>query len=366
MKGMTRVLLAIIGLAIVYFLFWPVPVDPQAWDAPTAPALTGKYQVNSKLAKFDALPLAGLSGPEAVTQDSLGNIYAATHEGWILRWVNGADQPDRWVNVGGRPLGIAFDTAQNLWVANAYIGLQKVSSDGVITVAATETEGVPIRYADDLVVVPDGRIFFSDASTKFAAAEAKGTLSASLLDILEHGDHGRIIEFNPATGTSRVVMGELTFANGVTASANGEFILVAETGSYRIWKHWLRGPKVGQTEVLMENLPGFPDNIHRGKSGRYWVGFTTIRTPILDDLSDKPFLRKIVQRLPEFLRPTVQAHGHVMAFDGDGQVLHSLQDPKGAYPATTGAWETEQYLYVSSLTAPVLARYNKTLLGIGE
>jgi hypothetical protein len=64
------------------------------------------------------------------------------------------------------------------------------------------------------------------------------------------------------------------------------------------------------------------------------------------------------------MQPKVEPYGHVLAINAQGEVLMSLQDPDGAYPATTGAWETESHLYVSSLTAPILARYSKTALGI--
>ena len=141
-------------------------------------------------------------------------------------------------------------------------------------------------------------------------------------------------------------------------------MLVAETGSYRVWKHWLLGSRAGQTELIIDNLPGFPDNIHRGRDGRFWVGLTSPRADILDKLAKKPFLRKLIQRLPAFMRPTVEAYGHILAIDENGEVLFDFQDPNGAYPATTGAWETDQYLYVSSLTANVMARYSKAQLGL--
>lgn len=364
MNSKIKTALTIVGLLGLYLSFWPVPVDPKSWQAPVAPAFEGIYKPNSALADFEALPLEGLTGPEAVTQNSKGELFAATHEGWIVRWTEQQAKPQRWIDVGGRPLGIAFDSADNLWVANAYTGLQKVTANGEISLVTDMAEGVPIRYADDLVVLSDGRAFFSDASTKFSAEQSNSTLAASLLDIMEHGGHGRILEYDPNTGLTKVVMSGLNFANGVTASEQEDFLLVAETGGYRVWKYWLKGEQAGQSEVIADNLPGFPDNVHIGKNGRFWVGFTTIRTPILDKLSDKPFVRKVVQRLPAFVRPNVQPYGHIIAIDGDGKVLHSLQDPEGAYPATTGAWESKDYLYVSSLTAPVLARLPKADLGL--
>ena len=367
MWSFIKILLVAIIALVIYLLTWPVSVEPQSWDAPAAPELTGKYAVNNALAKFESIDIDGLHGPEAITSNEKGDLYATSHEGWIIRWPAASDtaqKAERWVNVGGRPLGIAFDAAQNLWVANAYTGLQKITPTGIVSVEANTADGVPIRYADDLVVTPNGKIYFSDASSKFAAEDSAGTLEASLLSIMEHGDHGRIIEFDPATGETRIVMHKLTFANGVTSDELGRFLLVAETGSYRVWKHWLLGSRAGQTELIIDNLPGFPDNIHRGRDGRFWVGLTSPRADILDKLAKKPFLRKLIQRLPAFMRPTVEAYGHILAIDENGEVLFDFQDPNGAYPATTGAWETDQYLYVSSLTANVMARYSKAQLGL--
>jgi sugar lactone lactonase YvrE len=150
----------------------------------------------------------------------------------------------------------------------------------------------------------------------------------------------------------------------VTSSESGDFLLIAETGGYKIWKHWLVGSRAGESEVITENLPGFPDNVHRGLDGRFWVGLTSPRSEIIDKLAAKPFLRKVIQRMPAFVRPGVKPYGHILAIDENGTVLNSLQDPNGAYPATTGAWETEDYLFVSSLTAAIMARYDKAELGL--
>ncbi len=68
-----------------------------------------------------------------------------------------------------------------------------------------------------------------------------------------------------------------------------------------------------------------------------------------DGLSDKPFVRKVVQRLPAFLRSKVVPSLHVIAIDGDGNVLASLQDPAATYPAMTGVCETQGRLYITRL-----------------
>lgn len=354
----------IVALTLGYFLFWPVSIDPQTWHAKPNLGYQGDFSVNTRLQGFDALELDGLHGPEAVIENELGDVYASTHEGWIIRWAKGQTKPERWVELGGRPLGIDFDKHGNLWVANAFKGLMRVSPQGEVSIEVDRVNDVDIRYADDVVVAPNGKVYFSDASTKFSAKDSGGTLQASFLDVMEHGKYGRVIEFDPSTQQSREIINKVSFANGVAVDPLGQFLLLVETGEYRVIKHWLTGDLAGSNEVIVDNLPGFPDNIHLGKQGRYWVGLTSPRSPVLDDLSAKPFLRKVLQRFPAFMKPKVEHYGMVIAIDENGKVLENLQDPKGDVYATTGAFEGQTHIYVSSLTAPFLARYSVKAVGL--
>lgn len=362
LKSGLLILLAAIG----YLALWPVPIDPQVWDSPEFQGFKGDYQTNQKLDEFTRLTMGNLTGPEAAVQAPNGNIVATTHEGWIVMWEEGDTESQNVIDVGGRPLGLAFDATGNLWIANAYTGIQKLTPGGELELVLTEVDGLPLLYADDIDVSANGLIYFSDASTKFSAEKYKSTLAASLLDIFEHTDSGRLIEYNPQTGAAKTVLDKMTFANGVALSETGDFVLVAETGEYRVHKLWLQGERQGQSEIVIDNLPGFPDNIHRGLNGRFWIGMTSPRSKVVDDLSEKPFWRKVVQRLPSFLRPKVVHHGIVLAIDADGQVLANLQSPGGKAYATTGAWETDDKLYVTSLTAPFLAQFYKQGLGLND
>tara|TARA_B110000196_G_scaffold320126_1_gene340653 strand:- start:5747 stop:6058 length:312 start_codon:yes stop_codon:yes gene_type:complete len=82
-------------------------------------------------------------------------------------------------------------------------------------------------------VASNGNVYFSDASSKFNSKKY-GTYGASLLDINEHGGHGRIIEYNPTTKISTVLAQGVNFANGVTLSHDEQSILFNETGTYRV------------------------------------------------------------------------------------------------------------------------------------
>ena len=178
---------------------------------------------------------------------------------------------------------------------------------------------------------------------------------------MEHGSHGRLIVFDPADGTVKTLLDKLNFANGVAVSHDQTYVLVNETGNYRVIRYWLTGPQKGQAESFVEGLPGFPDNISTGFDGYFWVALGSPRNVLLDGLSDKPFMRKVVQRLPAFLRPKAVVYGHIIAVDSIGDVVKNLQDPKGSYPLNTSVTETEDYLYIGSLVAPVLGRLPKAL-----
>lgn len=256
-----RSFLNTLGLSIVcalaYFFAWPVEIKPVAWDAPVNLGYVGKYAVNDKLNSFDKLTMGELSGPEAAVHAPNGDLVASTHEGWLVRWPANATEATRWIEIGGRPLGLDYDAEGNLWIANAYIGLMKLSTSGELTTEVSEVDGVSVEYADDVVVAPNGKVYFSDASTRFSPKNYEGTLAASLLDINEHSDNGRVIEFDPVTKFTRVVKSNLTFANGIAADPSGRFILIIETGEYRVWKLWLNGPKAMQSDVLIDNIPVF-------------------------------------------------------------------------------------------------------------
>jgi hypothetical protein len=77
---------------------------------------------------------------------------------------------------------------------------------------ATEANGTPILFANSVDVAADGKVYFSDASTKFGAKQWGGTYPASLLDILEHGSHGRLLVYDPTTGKATTLVAGLNFA----------------------------------------------------------------------------------------------------------------------------------------------------------
>ena len=347
----------LLAILIAYLLAWPVPVTPVSWNAPPDRGLVDPFESNDLLANAVGITLGEYDGPEDAAIGSDGRIYVTTSSGHVIAVHNG--RVFEFSFPGGRPLGIEADSDGSLVVANSYLGLQRIDRDGNVTTILSEVDGQPLIYANNLAIGPDGTIYFSEASRKFGAESSGGTYESSLLDIMEHGGHGRIFAFNPHNGKVDTLLDSLNFANGVAVSDDGRYLLVSETGHYRILKHWLSGKQQGTTEVLLENLPGFPDNLKSGLQGRFWLGLAAPRNALLDGLSDKPMVRKIVQRLPAFVRPKAIASSHVVAFNGDGQVLMNLHDPLARFPTLTGVVETNRSLYLTTLFGNQLPHLDK-------
>jgi len=357
MKKLLKIVGAALLAAILYLFLWPVPIDPVAWHAPADRGLVDPFAPNDRLKAATAISLGSFEGPEDATLGYGGFVYVTTAGGHVLRIRN--RKVEEFANTGGRPLGIETARDGSLIVANAHSGLQRIDTDGNVSTLLGSIDGSAPVYPNNLALADDGKIYFSEASSKFGAARYQGSYDASLLDIMEHGGHGSVFEFDPETGTVRALLENLNYANGVAISEDNQSLVIAETSNYRVLRYWLAGPQQGTSEIILDNLPGFPDNIKTGRNGRFWLGLAAPRNALLDRVADKPWLRKVIQRLPAAVRPRAVPSSHVIAFNADGEVLMNMHDPDARFPMLTGVLETNRALYLTSLFGhelPVIAK----------
>lgn len=344
-------------------------VEPVAWQPDPAPSLTeGPYHSNDLLEGAQWFGKANLPQPESVAIGPDGYWYTGINTGEIIRLNPNKlaleGQPDTApfelvVNTGGRPLGMIFHPDGSLIVADAIKGLIQVSWSlqddkpvaPVVKVLSTEADGQKFAFVDDVAVSSDGAFaWFSDASSKFPYPQFAQ-------DILEHGGHGRLIEYEFATGQSRTLLKDLQFANGVAAAKDDAFILINETGAYRITRYWRTGPKAGLAEPFVENLPGFPDNIRADDKGNFWVAMPAARDGLIDGFADKPGIRKFLGKMLNHVHFPVTPNAMVLGFDGEGKLIANLQDidPKGYYYITQ-ATPVGNELVLGSVQAQGIAR----------
>ena len=340
MKKVLLSVASILGLLIAWFLLSPSPIDPIAWTPPKAPQLVGQYQQNNQLGALEVLFKGQCNQCEDIAIDSMGRIYGGSLQGDIVIFEN--DKRSILTNTGGRPLGLHFDADEKLIVADAIKGLLSIDNQRNISVLVDEYEGKKLLFVDDIEIAADGMIYFSDASNKFGFVDNK-------LDILEGRGNGSLYSYNPKTKMTKKLLDNLHFANGIAVAHDQSYVLVNETGRYRTKRYWLKGPKAGQSDIFIENLPGFPDGISQGKNGLFWLALVSPRQQSLDDISDSPFIKKLVAKLPEFMQPAAVHYGFVLGLDDEGKVVHNLQDPSGKFSEITSVQQFGDVIYLGSL-----------------
>lgn len=347
-------LAALVVVAVLYLLLWPVPISPVAWIPPAAPPLVGPYEQNSKLARVEKLgivPPAKGFAPEDVALDAEGRVFTGLDDGRIMR-LDGVD--GHWApfsDTHGRPLGMVFDSGANLIVADAIKGLLSIARDGSVTVLTTSADGVAFGCTNDLDIASDGTIYFTDASYKFPLTNFKA-------DLMEHRGNGRFFAYDPKTQTTRTLLKDLAFANGVAVSPDQSFALVVETAKYRVHRVWLTGSKAGQSELFIDNLPGFPDGITSNGKDRFWLALVAPRDTTLDKLLPQPFLRKVVMRLPKFMQPAPKRYSFVLGLDLNGRVTDNLQNGgPDCYAQIANAVERDGSLYFGSIGESTVGRF---------
>ncbi len=317
------VLTATIGALVGYLLLWPVPIDPQRWTPPKAPALAGDYQPNDALAATQKLP-AGPS-PESVAVDADGRVFTGLLDGSLVR-VAAGDEPVVVVKTDEQLLGMVFDADGELIVCSLGRGLIAVGPDGGVRDLVREVDGFPLMLVNDVDIGPDGTVYFSESSTE---------TTDTALDLLQHRGDGRLLAYHPSTGMTEVLLAGLYYANGVAVSADGSFVLVVETTTYRVRRYWLSGPRQGENEIFIDNLPGFPDGISCDDDGTFWLALMNPRNPFIDwSLDHHPWIRRVAARLPlAWFSGAAARYGFVLTLDADANVVASLQDPSGRYYA---------------------------------
>jgi ribose transport system permease protein len=343
-----------------------VYVAPTYHALPPAPSTEigkgGPFEQNDKLRDVSLIGLGMIEAPEDVILDRNDVLYAGSRHGDIIRFFPpNYERMEVFAHIGGQPLGMAFDRQDNLYVCIGGMGLYRIKPDGTVEKATDETnrslysvnDDSRLRLADDLDITDDGLIFFSEATVRYEMDEWP-------VDGLEARGNGRIICYDTKTGATHTALRGLKFPNGVAVASDGQSILFAETFGCSVKRYWFAGPKKGAVEVVMDNLPGYPDNINLASDGNYWLALVGMRSPSLDLAWKMPgFRRRMAKRVPvdEWLFPNINT-GCVVKFNEQGKILESFWDLKGVnHPMITSMREHRGYLYLGGIANNRIGRF---------
>jgi ribose transport system permease protein len=343
-----------------------VYVSPTYHALPDPPATEigrgGPFEQNDKLRDVTLIGLGKIEAPEDVILDRNDNLYAGSRHGDIIRFLApDYERMEVFAHIGGQPLGMAFDRKGNLYVCIGGMGLYRVSPEGKVAKATDETnrslhsvnDDSRLRLADDLDITDDGLIFFSEATVRYEMDEWP-------VDGLEARGNGRIICYDTKTEKTHTALRGLKFPNGICVASDKQSILFAETFGCSIKRFYFDGPKKGAVETVMDNLPGYPDNINLASDGNYWLALVGMRSPALDLAWKMPGFRlRMAKRVPvdEWLFPNINT-GCVVKFNEKGQILESYWDLRGVnHPMITSMREHRGYLYLGGIANNRIGRY---------
>ena len=321
----------------------------------TAPDSGSPYALNDKLRSVGAVGFGIIEGAEDMILDRDDNLYCGNRHGDIMRFF-GPDHTrhEIFAHVGGQPLGLAFDRNGNLDVCIGGMGLYQITPDRKLNRLSDETnrtlfsvvDDSRLRLADDLDIAPDGR----DLSSARPRSVSKCTNGRSMRWRAAATAASSATIRRPADRTPK--SSNLIFPNGICMLPDGESFFFAETFGCRVSRYYYAGPKKGRLDIVIDNMPGYPDNINRASDGNYWLAIVGMRSPALDLALRMPgFRRRMARRCaPDaWMYPNLNT-GCVIKFNEKGEVLESLWDLGGKnHPMITSIREHKGILYLGGI-----------------
>ncbi|MEC3980762.1 SMP-30/gluconolactonase/LRE family protein [Amycolatopsis sp. H20-H5] len=301
-----------------------------------------------RFGEVTVIPVNG-HGPEDVVVDAEGRVYTGVDDGRILRVAPDGSRIDVLGDTGGRPLGLELHGDDELLICDAKAGLLILPiGGGEVTTLATSALGLDFVFCNNAAVAKDGTIYFTDSSRRFGIEKWRD-------DLIEQTAGGRLLR-RTTDGKIDLVADGLQFANGVALPPDESYVAVAETGACRVTRVWLTGERAGETDVLIDDLPGFPDNISTGTDGLIWVTQASPKVPALDLVRKLPApLRAGVRALPPALQPAPGREVGVLGLAADGTVERELRGEIPGFHLLVGVREHHGKLYFGSLEEPAIA-----------
>lgn len=270
-------------------------------------------------------------------------------------------------------MGFKFDADGNMIVADTR-GLLKVHHQTkmveILAVRVTKDQ-TPIFFADDVEITQNGDVYFTDAVMKSPFSYSSTTSSnavdvelSSKVNVLEGKPTGRLLRYSNSTGDVDVLLSNLAFANGIVKSPDERFLLVVETWKFRVIRYWLIGEKKGTSDIFINALPGFPDNIRYDRAtNTYWIAIFSTPIRFLETIYSYPILRSIILTLPEFLQPKKVPYGLAVQVDAYGKAINSIHDTSGTLISTiTTVMPYNGSLYLGSVSSPGVVKYTPSSL----
>ena len=195
-----------------------------------------------------------IPGAEGIAVANDGRIFIGAEDGWIYL-ITPNDEVMQYVKLPGRPLGIAMDRQENLFVCDWEAhGVYKVTPNGEVSLFADSDGMYKMQFPNFCVFDDQGNLYVSDTGTSRRGAQIRNP-------------DGKIFRISP-TGQCDLFANGLYQPNGLAIRRGESALYVIQT----LIDHVLRleikpDGSLGKVSVYARYLDGSPDGMAFTESG---------------------------------------------------------------------------------------------------
>jgi sugar lactone lactonase YvrE len=327
------------------------------------PPLDGALSPNDRLDACTPIgdPMPGLDDIVAARD---GSVYVSAGNKVLKLSGDALEDRSLVVELQAEAGGLAIHPDGRLLVCVAGCGLAALDPASPNPRWLKSADGRSFAGLTSVTSAPDGRIFAVEGSIGREPGEWRH-------DLMEKRSNGRLIVCSAALDDARVLLTGLPYPYGVTVSADGKQLWLAESWTHRLSRFALTGHGIAQREIVAGNLPGYPARLHPDAQGGFLLGLFARRTHLIEFvLKEDDFREEMLKSMPadywiapafaggsDCLEPMQiggvkalgiqkpwappRSYGLLVHLDSEGEATDSLHSRAGGrYHGVTGACDT--------------------------
>jgi len=325
-------------------------------------------------------------------------LYMGTIYGEVLKYNPIKERIDTIIQFNAKITSIRPSEDGNLYLLSVCTGIFKLdlTTKRLMLVYDHRSKGKFLNPANathlnDFLVTGSG----DSRSFLIAQSSRRWTSRQLYYSHIEADQTGQLIRYTPKTDQVEIVKQGLAFPKGLELSDDKKSVLITEFVSRKVQRLHLTGTKEGQSELVIDHLPGEPNHIRRSlsKSETYWIALNSARNATnygyLDMLSGNVIVKEVILYLIKGVEDMFLLlnrfldsdhwiprwnsyvfdwylndfkHGLILEIDSNGKILNALHSPAGKLTNIEEAAELslnkEKSIFLTSAFNHFIAKLN--------